>query len=382
MLRHSSTLLIFAVCALCGLGLVMLASTSVWVSGLERPYHFLTRQSIMVCLGVGAAFVLSRTPPEWIRFLTPLAYISACILLALCFVPGIGVEEYGSKRWIQVPLLGTFQPSEPAKVVTILALAAWFSRWQTEVHTFWRGFVLPGMIAAVPLALIFLETDVGTALALAVAVGAVMFCVGTRLRYAVPVAIGVIGFALWFVINNANRWARIEAWLDLENPIHQLDKGMQQWRSLLALGNGGPWGVGLGNGTEKFGTLTFAHIDFIFPVIGEELGLPATLGVIFCYVLIALAGTGIAMQARNLFNRIIAIGLTSVIIIPAIVNIGVTTAVLPNDGLPLPFVSYGGTSLIFSLAAVGILLGIHRQSQAPITKTFPLGKEVRLAVKL
>jgi len=381
-LRHSSTLLIIAVALLCGLGLVMLASTGVWVRGLEEPYHFVIRQSMMVVVGLGAALFMAKMPPEWIRKMLPFAYIAICVALALCFVPGVGVEEYGSKRWIKVPFVGQFQPSEAAKMIVVIALASWFARWQTEVQTFWRGFVLPGLIVALPLSLIAAETDVGTALALAVTAGALMFCVGTRLRYMIPSAIAAMAGAVWFIHNDANRWGRIEAWLDLENPIHQLDRGMQQWRALLALGNGGPWGVGLGNGVEKFGTLTFAHIDFIYPVIGEELGLPATLGVILCYVAIAVGGVGIALQAKQVFERCIALGLTCLIVVPAMVNIGVTTAVLPNDGLPLPFVSYGGTSLVFSLAAVGLLVGIHRRSQTAESKAFPLGKEVRLAVRL
>ncbi len=382
MLRHSSTLLIIAVALLCGLGLVMLASTGVWVRGLDQPYHFVIRQSMMVVIGLGAAFSLAKTPPDYIRKALPFAYVLVCIALVLCFVPGISKELYGSKRWIELPVIGQFQPSEPAKLIVVIALAAWFARWQTEVHTFWRGFIIPGAIVVIPLGLIAAETDAGTALCLAVTAAALMFCVGTRLRYMVPSALGAMSFAGWFLYNNANRWGRIEAWLDLENPIHQLDRGMQQWRSLLALGNGGPWGVGLGNGVEKFGTLTFAHIDFIFPVIGEELGLPATLGVIICYVAIAVGGIGIALQAKQIFERCIALGLTCVIVVPAMVNIGVTTAVLPNDGLPLPFVSYGGTSLIFSLAAVGLLVGIHRRSQTTRAAAFPLGKEVRLAVRL
>lgn len=360
----------------------MLASTGVWVRDLEQPYHFVIRQAMMVGVGLFAAVFMAKAPVGWIRKCLPYAYIAACILLALCFVPGISKEIYGSKRWIMLPGIGQFQPSEAAKMIIVIALASWFTRWQTEVHTFWRGFVIPGIIVAIPLGLIAAETDVGTALALAVTAAAVMFCVGTRLLYMVPTAILCISGAYYYIRHDANRWGRIEAWMDLENPIHQLDRGMQQWRALLALGNGGPWGVGLGNGVEKFGTLTFAHIDFIFPVIGEELGLPATLGVVICYVLIAVGGVGIALQAKNIFERCIALGLTCVIVVPAMVNIGVTTAVLPNDGLPLPFVSFGGTSLIFSLAAVGLLVGIHRRSQTPATKAFPLGKEVRLAVRL
>jgi len=329
-----------------------------------------------------AAVLAASFPLEHSRRYAPLMMLVACVLLALCFVPGIGVENFGSKRWIKMPVINQFQPSEMAKIVVVICLAAWFARWQTEVKTFWRGFIIPGMIAGFPILLIAAETDVGSALSLSATVGALLFCVGTRLIYTVPTALAAISGAVWFIINDPTRWARIEAWLDLENPIHQLDRGMQQWRSLLALGNGGPWGVGLGNGVEKFGTLTFAHIDFIFPVVGEELGLRYTLGVVLCYVIIAVAGCGIALQAQNIFNRCVALGLTCLIVIPAIQNIAVTTAMLPNDGLPLPFVSYGGTSLVFSLAAVGMLVGIHRRSYVQASQEYPLERQTRLAVRL
>ena len=381
MVRHSSTILCAAVAFLVALGLIMMASTSAWVKGVEEPYYFLTRQAIMMGVGLIAAFAASKFPLEFYRKLTPVMFIAICILLALCFVPGIGISIYGSKRWVGIGGL-SFQPSELARIVVVICLAAWFARWQSEVKTFWRGFVMPGVIAGIPILLIAGETDVGTALSLSVSVAAIMFCVGTRLRYLVPTALIAMSAAYLYVRHNENRWGRIEAWLNLEDPIHQLDRGMQQWRALLALGNGGPSGVGLGNGVEKFGTLTFAHIDFIFPVIGEELGLGATLFVVLCYVLIAVSGCGIALQATSLFSRCIALGLTCVIVVPAMVNIGVTTALLPNDGLPLPFVSYGGTSLIFSLAAVGMLVGIHRRSQVGVTKEFPLSRQTRLAVRL
>jgi cell division protein FtsW len=382
MARHCSTILCIAVAALVALGLIMLASTSAWVKGVEDPYHFLTRQTMMVVLGLVAAIFMARWPLDTFRKYAPWLFVAACVLLVLCYVPGIAAPELGSNRWIKAPVVGRFQPSEAAKLAIVICLAAWFARWQTEVHTFWRGFIIPGMIAGVPILLIAAETDVGTALSLSVAVGAMLFCVGTRMLYAVPTALTVIAGACYYIANDAVRYKRIEAWLDLENPVHQLDRGMQQWRALLALGNGGPWGVGLGNGVEKFGTLTFAHIDFIFPVVGEEFGLRATLLVVFCYVLIAVAGCGIAMQANNMFNRCVALGLTCVIVVPAMVNIGVTTAMLPNDGLPLPFVSYGGTSLVFSLAAVGMLVGIHRRSHARVAQEFPLTKQTRLAVRL
>ncbi len=381
MTRYCSIILCAAVAALVALGLVMLTSTGAWVKGVS-PYHFLINQSIMLGVGLVLAIAAAHVDIGILRRWAPWLMLGACVLLAFCYLPVVGVEIYGSKRWIKLPLIGQFQPSEASRIVVVICLAAWFARWQTEVHTFWRGFVLPGVIVGIPILLIAGETDVGTALSLSVTVGAIMYCVGTRLRYLLPAALLAMSGAWWYVSNNANRWSRIEAWMDLENPVHQLDKGMQQWRALLALGNGGPEGVGLGNGVEKFGTLTFAHIDFIFPVIGEELGLRVTLLVVACYVLIALAGTGIALSAKNLYYRCVAIGITCIIVVPAMVNIGVTTAVLPNDGLPLPFVSYGGTSLIFSLAAVGVLIGIHRRSYVKMHREYPLAPETRLALKL
>ncbi|MES2658085.1 MAG: FtsW/RodA/SpoVE family cell cycle protein [Verrucomicrobiota bacterium] len=381
MTRHCSVLLCTAVVALVALGLIMLTSTGAWVAGFS-PYHFMSRQAMMAVAGVFAAVFAARFPLEILRKYSPWMLAGACVLLALCFVPGIANPHWGSNRWIKLPLIGDFQPSEAAKIVIILALGSWFARWQTEIHTFWRGFVIPGIIAGVPILLIAAETDVGTALSLCVAVAAIMFCIGTRMIYTLPTALVAISGASWFIAHDVVRRSRIDAWLDLDNPVHQLGKGMQQWRGLLALGNGGPWGVGLGNGVEKFGTLTFAYTDFIFPVVGEELGLPFTLGAVLCYVIIAVCGCGIALQANNVFNRCVALGLTCVIVVPAIQNIGVTTALLPNDGLPLPFVSYGGTSLVFSLAAVGMLVGIHRRSQARVTQEFPLTKQTRLAVRL
>jgi cell division protein FtsW len=380
--RQSSILLCLAVAALVAIGLTMLASTSVWVHGVEEPYLFLRKQAIMAAIGLVVAIAAAWVSPEALRKFSPWMLAGVCMLLVLCFIPGIGVESLGSKRWVQFPFLPQFQPSEIAKIIAVIALATWFARWQTEVHSFWHGFVLPGAIAGVPILLIAAETDVGTALSLSAAAGAVLFCMGSRLRYLIPTALLAISGASYYIYHNENRWARIVAWLDLDNPIHQADKGMQQWRALLALGNGGPWGVGLGNGVEKFGTLTFAHIDFIFPVVGEELGLPFTLGVVLCFVLIAVAGIGIAVQATHVFNRCLALGLTCLIVIPAIQNIAVTTAVIPNDGLPLPFVSFGGTSLIFSLAAVGLLVGIHRRAQSVPHQEFPLHRKTRLAVRL
>lgn len=382
MFRYCSIILWFAVAALVALGLVMLASISAWVKDVETPYYFLHRQSIMVGVGLVLALIAIKVEPSFMRKLWPWMLLGVCVLLALCFVPGIGKEVLGSKRWIRFPGIGQFQPSELARPVCMIVLAGWFARWQTETRTLLKGFIVPGCLLAAPLLLIAAETDVGTALSVSVATAAVMFCMGTRMLYLVPTATLAISGACWFVRNNENRWSRIQAWLDLE--ANAQGKGMQQWRSLLAFGNGGPTGVGLGNSSEKLGLLTFPHADFIFPVIGEELGLYATLGVVLCYVLIAVCGAAISIQANTVFERALAIGLTMMLVVPAMVNIAVTTAVFPNDGLPLPFVSFGGSSIVFSLVTVGILIGIHRRAvpQEAVENVRALNLQKSFAIKL
>ena len=372
MIRYCSIALCAAVAALVALGLVMLASTSAWVRGVEEPYYFFWRQTWMAIAGVIGAFALAMVDPAHLRRWWPWLLLAGCVLLSLCYVPGVAADINGERRWINFPIVNRFQPSEVAKALTMIALAGWFARWQTEIRSFWRGFVVPGLLLGVPFALILFETDMGTAVGLGAAGFAVLFVAGTRLLYLLPsVALGCVAFS-FLVKSNENRWSRIEAWMNLEDPYHQMHKGLQQWRALLAFGNGGVEGQGLGNGLEKFGHLPYAHTDFIFPNIGEELGLLGTLGTVLCYVVIAVAGFGIAVSAQNVFSRCLAVGLTAVIVVPGMINIAVTTAVLPNTGLPLPFVSYGGTNLVFTLAAVGLLCGVHRHSRLRERRLEPL----------
>lgn len=380
--RYLNFALCAAVVALVGLGLVMLASTSAWVQGQEDPYYFFWRQTAMAVLGVIGALAMVLIDPAHLRRYWPWLMVGAIVLLSLRFIPGVAAEINGAKSWIKVPIVNRFQPSEVAKALTMIALAGWFARWQTEIGTFWRGFVVPSLILGIPFCLIFFETDMGTSVGLGAAGFAVLFAAGVRLWYLIPTLLA--GATLFWIMvqSSQNRWTRIEAWLDLENPYHQIRKGMQQWRALLAFGNGGATGQGLGNGFEKFGHMPYAHTDFILPNVGEELGLLGTLPTVFCYVIIACAGVGISLHATNVFNRCLAIGLTTVIVVPAMINIAVTTAVLPNTGLPLPFVSYGGTNLVFTLAAVGMLCGIHRRSRFDLRHvrglSAPKAEEVRI----
>lgn len=384
MQRAALIALLIAVGGLTALGLTMLTSTSMWVPGVENAYHFIGRQAFMALFGIGACVVLLLLPIDVLRKAAPCVWVATVIALGLCFLPGVGVEIFGSKRWIKLPGLPQIQPSEIAKITIFLCMAAWYARWQTEIRTLWRGFVIPGVIAGIPVALILAETDAGTAIALAAATGALMFVAGVRLPYLSLASIAGLSAAVLFLITDDNRWARIHGWLNLDDPELRLGINHQHLRALYALGNGGPEGVGLGNSVEKFGTLTLAHSDFVYPVIGEELGLPGTLGVIILFGTVLLSGVAIALHAKPLFHRLLGLGVTIVLVFPAIMHIAVTTAVMPNDGVPLPFVSYGGTGLVFSFIAVGILCRIHRESVAEVAprQAHPLHSQTRLAVKL
>jgi len=379
--RKNAVFLCLAVVALVTIGLVMLTSTSVWDDDVDG-YSLVRKQAIWITLGVVGAVWISmidyrKLESYWVYFLGGI-----CLLLVLCYVPGIGQEIKGESRWIKVPGLPQFQPSEMAKIVVIMALAAWYSHFQTEGRTLFRGFVYPCLLLGIPTLLIFGEKDMGTAMALGASGVVVMFVAGARIPYLVASGITALSGMAFVVWKNPERMGRVNALFDLEGDKYRLGDGYQQLHGLYAFANGGVNGAGLGNGVEKLGYLPEAHTDFIFPAIGEELGLWFTLGSVFCFVLIVIYGIAIAMNAKDIFGRLMAVGLTSIIVVPAMMNIGVCTAVLPNTGLPLPFISYGGTNLIFTLFAVGLLISIHRQSSFLTRAEMPVINEKKQCVRL
>ena len=202
-----------------------------------------------------------------------------------------------------------------------------------------------------------------------------IFVAGARLYYLLPLPVMGIAAVLYVAIHIPERLKRLGAFLDLEN--HKEGGGYQQWNGLIALGSGGVDGLGLGMGRQKFMYLPEAHTDFIFPTIGEELGLMFTLLIVFCYVLMIICGIAISLNARERFGMLFGIGITTILALQAAMNIGVTTAVLPNKGIPLPFISYGGSNLLFCLLGIGILLNIYRnggteQAVRAVTKPRPL----------
>lgn len=371
MARIASFCLFASVALLVALGIVMLASTGVWSNQNTEVFH---QQVKALALAVPCAFALIFVNPDLFRRFWKPIFIVGCVLLALCYVPGVAVKVDGASRWLKFPGLPQFQASEIGKITTIIAVAAWFASRLAEIKSFVTGFILPGVLLSIPTLLIMFEKDVDTAMCLGLIGFVILFCVGVRLRYLLPVlAIGVLG-VIFLVQQDTVRKNRIEAWKILvfqkadyhyENDQQKkdiADLNRQQKNALIAFTNGGVSGLGLGESEVKHGALPASHTDFIFPVVGEELGLWATLGVVLLYLTFAVSGITIAMRSNQMFSRLLALGLTMLIVVPAFLNIAVVTVSVPNAGLPLPFISYGGTSLICSICTVAMIYSIHRHT--------------------
>jgi len=282
----------------------------------------------------------------------------ALIALALCFVPHLGMRINGSRRWVGLGPF-TFQPSEIAKIAGVFFLAYWFARDEKTSNSALYGFILPLVVIAPLLILILWEVDLGTTVLLGATAFAVMFIAGAN-----PILLGLVSFVglsgiLVAATQMSERMGRLAAFLDPQR--FKEDAGLQQMQALIAWGSGGMEGLGLGNGRQKMLYLPYAHTDFIFPMIGEELGLRISLLVVFLFVIIIVCGMMIALHAKDPFGLLLGGGIVSLLGLQAAVNIGVTTSLLPNKGLPLPFISYGGSNLVACLFGVGLLLNIYRQ---------------------
>ncbi len=375
MSHRSAQILVVTVLLLLALGITMLCSTSVFDAGTPEDdiYYDVKRQFIWVLLGATACVLLAVLDYHWWQRTARIWYAVAVVVLLFCFVPGIGMKINGEYRWISAKALGLaglrFQPSELAKLAAIIGLAAWFSRHSSEERTFVRGFAIPMAIVGTLMMLILAEVDMGSAVILGASAFTVMFLAGSNWKYlGATCIVGMAGLgAMVYAI--PNRMVRITALFDLEK--HKMDAGLQQHYATLAFGSGGTEGLGLGNGRLKMLYMPFAHTDFIFPMIGEELGLFFTLAVVLGFVFIIIFGMLIASHAPDRFGKLLGMGIVCCIAIQALLNIGVTTAVLPNTGLPLPFVSYGGSNILFCMVGVGILLNIFRQGNQSEVENYP-----------
>ena len=352
-IRRSATLFAFCVAALLALGLVMLYSASMTQEG-ER---FLIKQSIFAGIGLVACFTAAAIDYRHLRKFVWPALAIACVLLA--FTALKGREINGARRWIELPGF-TFQPSEIAKAVVIVMLAHYASRYRDRMKEFWRGLVVPGALAGCALVLVLAGKDFGTTLLLGLVTWLVLLIAGARSVFLVPLGLAAFALICYLLMNNENRRTRIDAWLHPEK--YEKTIAYQQLQAKYALGSGGAAGLGLGNGRQKTGFVPEHHTDFIFSIIGEEFGLAATLGLLGLYGLLCWCGFNIAWRASDLFGQLLVIGLTFLIGVQVFINVGVVTMILPNKGLPLPFISYGGSNLVVLLASAGLVLSVARRA--------------------
>jgi cell division protein FtsW len=357
--RKSAYFLFLAVLGMLVIGIVMLFSTSAFARDSHGDvYFFVKRQVVWLGVGLVVCTVAALVDYHFWQRTWWIWFGVALIALSLCFVPHFGMRINGSRRWVGLGPV-TFQPSEIAKIAVVFFLAWWFARHEKGSGRILQGFVIPFAIVVTLLLLIVMEVDLGTTALIGATMFVVMFVAGTN-----PVLLGLLSLGglagiLFVATHMSERMARLSAFMHPER--FKDDAGLQQMQALIAWGSGGMEGLGLGNGRQKMLYLPYAHTDFIFPMIGEELGLRVSLLVVFFFVVIIVCGMMIALHAKDRVGLLLGCGIVSLLGLQAAVNIGVTTSLLPNKGLPLPFVSYGGSNLAACLFGIGLLLNIYRQ---------------------
>jgi cell division protein FtsW len=361
--RRVALPLLVAVLALVAIGVVMVYSASS-ISALLRnddPARYGIAQAIFAVIGLTAMLVVSRIDFRVYRYFALPAYFAAIAMLAVVLIPSIGIESGGSRRWLELPVIGRFQPAEVAKLAIILYLAHWLDRRGKAAHGIRGGLIPFALLVAPGFALILFEPDLGTAGIYVAAAFSVFFMSGARLTGLVAVGAAVLAAAAFFVSRTPYQLARVTTFLDPERD--PLGAGYNTMQALMALAMGGLAGVGLGASRQKYLYLPAPSTDFIYAIIGEEWGLIGTLVVLVLFVVIAWQGYRIAIHAPDTFSGLLAAGITTWLVAQAAINMMVVTALWPVTGIPLPFISYGGTALIINLVAVGVLLSISREAQ-------------------
>ena len=361
--RGSSFTWLFAIVVVLNLfGLVMVLSASAVTALYEygSPWYQFQRQFLWLCLGSAALLVTLRVDyHRWRRYTTPLL-LASMGLLVLVLVPGLGVNVNGASRWLGFGQL-RIQPSEMAKLTVVLFVADLLARRGDKVRD-WRLGLKPVMVVFGAVALLFLlQPNLGTAIILGSIVLIMLFVAGAPLR---PLAITVAGLTVGAVVLAFAEPYRFRRLMAFRDPwADPLNTGFQTVQSQTGIANGGLFGTGIGEGRAKWGFLPEAHTDFIYAIIGEELGLLGALSVVALFVALGLLGVRTALRAPDRFGMLVATGVTAWILVQAFVNIGAVVGVLPITGVPLPFVSAGGSSLLFTMIAAGLLLNIARQAR-------------------
>ena len=355
---HPDRILIIIMLALTAAGVVMVYSTS-FIVAMQRfgdEWFFVKKHVTFALLGAVLFIISSRVPYHLYRKLTYPILLFAAVLLILVLIPGIGRQAGGARRWLHLGGL-TFQPSEFAKLAVVIFLAYSLEAKKENIKGFSLGFLPNIAIPGIIIALIIVEPDFGTAVTLFGLTCMMSFIGGVRVKHLAGLFLAMLPAFYLIVRNFSYMMDRIlvflDPWKDPEG------RGWQTIQSFLAFGSGGVWGVGLGQSKQKLFYLPEAHTDFIFSIIGEELGLAGIAATIALYLIFLVTGVKISSTAKDLFGTYLALGLTFMVTLQALINMAVVLGVLPPKGMPLPFISYGGSSLVVSMIAVGIILNIY-----------------------
>lgn len=349
---------IFVALSLTMLGLVMLFSAGV-VKGAQA---LLTKQVIWLALSLAMGTYAAFMNLDWLRRRSGWLFAFCMVCLVLTLIPGVGVKVNGAQRWIGLGPLRV-QPSEFAKIGLVVVLAAYFSSHHREIKSFFKGFLIPSLIIGSCCGLILLQPDFGTSFLCGAVAATVMFQAGTSLRWLLPVVgMAIVAFSI-LVYFDPVRIRRVTSFLDVEGNAN--DSAYQLWQGMLAFGVGGVDGVGLGMGRQQVHFLPEAHTDFIFPVIGEELGLIVTAAIVmsflvlFCSVFIRLR------KVPRLYEYLLATGAILFVTLQAVINMGVVTGSLPTKGMSLPFISYGGSNLMVTFVLLGLVINVLKSMNHP-----------------
>ncbi len=344
------------------LGLLMVYSSSfaLGLLAFDDANYFVARQTIWAAIGVVLLVTLMRMDYRWLRSVSPLLMLAAIVGLMAVLVPGIGLERHGAQRWISLGALPPVQPSEFAKLALIIYVSAWLAGKKGYIRSFAMGFVpfvtMVGLVAG----LVLLEPDTGTAAVLVLTTVTLFFIAGASMTH-LGALVGIGGVtALMLILTAGYRADRIIAFVDAEQDPSGV--GFQTLQLLIALGSGGIGGLGLGASRQKFFYIPSSHTDGIFAVVGEELGFIGAVAVLALFALLIYRGFSVMLRARDDFGALLATGIVCWIAYQALINVGGITRAIPLTGIPMPFLSYGGSALAALLAAVGILLSISRHA--------------------
>ena len=347
------------------LGLLIVYSSSFALGALafDDANYFVTRQAVWAALGIGLMLTLMRLDYHWLRSVSPLLMLAAIVGLMAVLVPGIGIERGGAQRWIALGPLPPVQPSEFAKLALIVYVAAWLTGKGTFVRSFGLGFLPFVMMVGIVAGLILLEPDTGTAAVVVLTTVTLFFIAGASLTH-LAALMGIGGVAATVLILTAGyRAERLLAFVRAEDDPGGI--GFHTLQLLIALGSGGIGGLGLGASRQKFFYIPSSHTDGVFAVVGEELGFIGAIGVLVLFAVLIYRGFRVVLGTRDDFGALLATGIVCWIAYQALINAGGVTRAIPMTGIPMPFLSYGGSALAALLAAVGILLSISRRADGP-----------------